>query len=578
MTRFVHFHHLIVALIALLVSLVLLSTAAPVHAGGMILDCDNDAAFSSALASGGDITFNCGNANLEATIGLSSTKTISLHTTIDGGGKVTLSGSFSNRLFVVNSGIHLTLKNITLVNGYNPDSNGGGAVFNSGTLALDNVTIKDMPDSGFNGGAISTTGSLNIANSVFNNNKATNGGAIYANGSGAIVSINTSRFEGNKATGTVQNADGFGGAIYAKNGGQVNIGETLFFKNSANDGGALYIGNPNETLNLFKSELRENSALSKGGGILNGSTASLTDVTINGNGITNAFSGGAIFNYANLTLSRVTLNNNNSYSGAGITNFLGTANLTNVTLSGNIASAYGGGIDNYEATMNLMNVTLNSNSHGILNQNNPDTHLTLQNVIVANSKTGKNCDFHVAPDASDNNLSTDATCNFSAGGGRDSVKIKLGKLETNGGWTLTHRLPPGSAAIDNGKQVNNPKDQREIGRPQGAAFDVGAVEFVPCAAKPTKPVLLSPTANQNVLTQGGALLDWAGPDCVKTFSVLVRRDSKTGTIVFSKSKIKRTQVMTGALSPEHNYFWQVTACNASGCAASKWRKFQYQAN
>lgn len=575
MKCFVHSKYLIAAITTLFGFLFMLSTAAPVRAGGVILDCDNDSAFSSALASGGDVTFNCGNANLDATIALSSTKTISLHTTIDGGGKITLSGSFSSRLFVVNSGIHLTLKNISLINGYNSDGNGGGAVYNTGTLALDNVTIQNMPDSGFNGGAISTVGSLNIANSTFFNNKALNGGAIYANGSGAIISISASRFEENKATGTVQNTNGFGGAIYAKNGGQVNIGDTLFYKNTANDGGALYIGSPNETLNLQTSELRENSARHLGGALLNGSTSSLTDVTIDNNSLTGISSGGGIFNYANLTLLRVTLSNNKGYNGAGIVNYLGTANLTNVTLSGNLAIAYGGGIDNYKATMNLTNVTLNGNSHGILNQTNPDTHLNLKNVIIANSKTGDNCDFNQQPDTSENNLSSDASCNFSSSGGQDSVKIKLGKLETNGGKTLTHRLLPGSPAIDNGTSVNNPKDQREVARPQGAAFDVGAAEFVPCAGTPTKPMLLSPKGGV-VVTTPQATLDWAGPDCVKTFSVIVRRDSKTGPIVFSKSNIKTTQVKTPNLAVDHKYFWQVKSCLGGNCVSSIWGKFRTQ--
>ncbi len=578
MRRSVHTHYRSIALALLFIALGMFSTAAPVHASGTVTNCANDTDFSNKLAGGGAVDFNCG----IATIPFSSTKTIALHTTIDGGGKVTLSGSFSNRLFIVNSGVTLTLKNITLINGYNSDSNGGGAVFNSGTLALDNVTIKDMPDSGFNGGAISTAGSLNIANSTFFNNKALNGGAIYANGAGAIISISSSRFEQNAATGTTQNTNGFGGGIYAKNGGQVNIGGTLFYKNTAEQGGALHIAYPDTTLILQMSELRENSVRDQGGAILNAGTSSLTDVSINGNTTPGVSSGGGIYNYGNLTLSRVTLNNNTSYAGGGITNFLGTAYMTNVTLSDNTATAYGGGIDNFKATMTLINVTLNGNSHGILNQNSVDTHLHLTNVIVANSKTGNNCAFNKAPDTSDHNLSSDATCNF--GAGRDSLKLKLGALDTNGGATTTHRLLPGSPAIDSGVTVTSVNgvfvnsiftDQRGITRPQGAAFDVGAFEFVPCAGAPTKPALLSPIAGVQVPTQT-VLLDWAGPDCVKTFSVSVRQGSKTGPIVFSKSKIKPTQVTTTALATNQKYFWQVTACNGVGCAMSNWGKFKIQ--
>jgi hypothetical protein len=141
---------------------------------------------------------------------------------------------------------------------------------------------------------------------------------------------------------------------------------------------------------------------------------------------------------------------------------------------------------------------------------------------------------------------------------------------------LTHRLKPGSAAIDNGVFVITMlTDQRGITRPRGAAFDVGAVEFVPCTGAPTKPQRWFPASGAQLTTQT-VTLDWIGPDCAKTFSVTVRRGSKTGAIVFSKSNIKATQVTTTALAKNQKYFWQVTACNGAGCATSSWGKFQVQ--
>ena len=543
--------------------------AAPAHAAGTVENCSNDSALNSVLTGGGDVDFNCGDTHQTATIVLNSTKTIAATTTIDGGGKITLSGGFGNRLFVVNNGVTLTLQNITLIDGYNPNSDGGAGVLNNGHLILDHVTMQTGTDSAFNGGAISTAGALDISNSTFRNNKATNGGAIYANGAGAVISINASRFEKNAATGIMQNTNGFGGAIYAKNGAQVNIEASTFYTNTGNDGGAIYNGGPTGTLNLQTSTLYENSARSKGGALLNAATASLTDVTIRDNINSGIVSGGGIFNYANLTLSRVTLSNNKAYNGAGMVNFLGTANLTDVTLSGNTATAYGG-IDNYQATLNLTNVTFQNNSHGILNQNSATTHLNLKNVIISNSKGGANCDFGKAPDTSDHNLSSDATCNF--GAGRDSVKIKLGPLETNGGRTLTHRLLPGSPAIDGGASVNVPKDQREVDRPQGVTFDVGAVEFVPCDGKPPKPQLWFPASGAQ-LTTPQVTLDWIGPDCAKSFSVVVRQGSKTGPLAFSKNNIKATQATTTALAKNKKYFWQVTACKGAQCTTSSWGKF-----
>src|SRR5581483_483542 len=150
---------------AVLVTVVVLLFAftAPVHANGTVTDCLTDDDFSNKLAGGGLVTFNCGNFNQAATIVFGSgssggTKTITADTTIDGGFLITLSGGFGYRLFVVNSGVTLTLKNITLINGYNPNSAGGAAVSNAGHLILDHVTISNMVDSAFNGGGIGTTG------------------------------------------------------------------------------------------------------------------------------------------------------------------------------------------------------------------------------------------------------------------------------------------------------------------------------------------------------------------------------------------------------------------------------------
>ena len=102
-------------------------------------------------------------------------------------------------------------------------------------------------------------------------------------------------------------------------------------------------------------------------------------------------------------------------------------------------------------------------------------------------------------------------------------------------------------------------------------FDVGAVEFVPCDT-PSKPERWFPASGAKLTTQV-VTLDWIGPDCAKTFSVIVRQGSKIGAIVFSKSNIKATQVKTTALAKNQKYVWQVTACKGTKCAKSSWGKF-----
>ena len=138
--------------VALLTILVWAASLTPTLAGGVVTNCSNDAQFSSLLAGGGTVTFNCST----ALIHLSSTKTISVNTTIDGEGKITLSGDNARRLFVVSSGVTLTLNNITLSNGYTASGN-GGAIYNGsfggdgGTLIINNSQLLNntLGSSGF---------------------------------------------------------------------------------------------------------------------------------------------------------------------------------------------------------------------------------------------------------------------------------------------------------------------------------------------------------------------------------------------------------------------------------------------
>jgi hypothetical protein len=138
----------------------------------VVTNCTDDAEFSSLLAGGGTVTFDCGT----ALIHLSNTKLINTETTIDGGGQVTLSGDNVSRLFSVSSGVSLTLRNIVLTNGFS--SGDGGAIYNSGAVVLENSTIRDS-ESGASGGAIVSYGPLHIMNSLLEGNRALNGGALY---------------------------------------------------------------------------------------------------------------------------------------------------------------------------------------------------------------------------------------------------------------------------------------------------------------------------------------------------------------------------------------------------------------
>ncbi len=555
----------------------------------VISDCSNDNQLSSALIGGGTITFSCGT----ATIVLSSTKTISAPTTLDGGGLIKLSGNGARQLFIVNSGASLDLAHITLTKGN--DTGNGGAIDNEGFLALDYSTITSSTSSA-SGGAIFSRGQMDITGSTLANNTAVSGGAIFATGSSANITVSGSTLHDNHSTGThgtSNTAGDGGGAIYLAQNAQVYVYSSDIYQNTAAaEGGAIKATDSGTHLTVAAATtIHDDQATLKGGGVFNTATADLSNTTLTGNigGSPNQLGdGGGIYNYGTLTLTSVTMSGNKAYYGGAISNAFATMTLTNVTLSGNGdantndtgATAYAGAIDNFNATADLTNVTIAGNAAfsddgGIFNEHVSSTPpyptvLNLTNVLFVDN-TPHNCGFGAAaPASSAGNVSTDGSCGF--GGARDNATVALGPLETNGGYTLTQRLLRGSIAIDDGTNTGAPTaDQRGVSRPQGSVVDVGAVEFVPCTGVPTtKPTLVGP-ASGAILNTTQPLLDWAGPDCATKFKVIVRRGTASGTIVFSKTVFPASQVKTSALSRSTTYVWQVKACDAAGClAGDRW--------
>jgi hypothetical protein len=191
-----------------------------------------ESAFEAAIAAGGVVTFNCGPSPYKLI--LSSTKSITQDTVIDGGNLVTLDGGGQVRQLLLNNNNFdastptLTLQNITLANGHGTDNagtgapTGGGAVYRyGGTLhVINSQFINNIgPASGQDsaGGAIYSVGvgTTTVVGSTFQGNQASNGGAL--GNLGASVDLVNDTIQGNKATGTGGNP-GNGG-----NGGGVSM-------------------------------------------------------------------------------------------------------------------------------------------------------------------------------------------------------------------------------------------------------------------------------------------------------------------------------------------------------------------
>ncbi len=182
----------------------------------VVSDCSGPSGYADRLVevitaapAGDTVTFSC-----SGTIILNTTLTLDKNLTIDGSGQmVTISGGNLVRVFDVNSGVTVTLDNLTLADGWVSGDSGGG-IDNQGNLTITNSTISGNTANTGDGGGIVNNGSgiLTVANSTFSGNTADNGGGLMNIGTATVTN---STFSGNTA-----------------NGGGINNSGTLHYANT----------------------------------------------------------------------------------------------------------------------------------------------------------------------------------------------------------------------------------------------------------------------------------------------------------------------------------------------------------
>ena len=496
------------------------------HAGGVVgtgtvASC-TEGALNAALTGGGLVTFNCG--PNPVTIGLTSEKVIAIDTQIDGDGLITLDGQDSTRHFYVNNGIALDIQGITLENGNGDGINDrfGGAIWNDGgTVTLANsMLIDNRATSG--GGIWNEGGTLYLIASTIQHGIATGiGGGIF-NRDG-LITISDSELSLNSAVSG-------GGALY-NSGGSVMIADSTMSNNSSSLGRGGGVLNFRATVSISGSTLSNNRARLEGGGVFNGedAVASITRSVLTenhteviGGGIANEHhsatvtisrsilvnntssqSGAAVSTSGVLTLRESTLSRNRAESaGGGIYSF-GELEIVKSTVSGNVAGTAGGGIFSFGGRPAILNSTVSGNEAGtdgggIANRGRlmaiivsstimdnqattgggiwNDQTVSVRSSIIANSPTGSNCGGDNPITSLGSNLSSDGTCNLTQPGDQTSIDPMLGLLADNDGPTFTHAPFEGSPVIDAATDCASTTDQRGIGRPQGDACDIGAVE------------------------------------------------------------------------------------------------------
>ncbi len=306
-SNFITMRLFVIAVIVAIATLATFSRAEPARAAGTITTCD-EPSLVAAINAGGNITFGC-----SGMIMLSSSPVagidISKNTTLDATGQnviITVSPIVPNqRIFKVNPGFSLTLKNITLTGGKAKDGTtnqgwAGGAVLNSGTLVV--IDSKFLGNEATEGGAIANfaaDANLTISGSFFGGNKASNGGAII-NFSANQNNIDTTFFGNNAASNT--------GSAIVSDFGTVNINNSAFTTNN----GVASIYNQ-ATLNLTNSTISNDPGGGIGTALQNTNTANVTNSTLS---VLTVAGGAAISNdNGTLTIKNSIVHNRNSATG-----------------------------------------------------------------------------------------------------------------------------------------------------------------------------------------------------------------------------------------------------------------------
>ena len=385
--------------------------------------------------------------------------------------------------FDVKPNTTLTLNNITL-DSIQHASSWGGAMYNEGTLILDNVTFNNdiaKTSRAVGGGAmalVATKGnavSTTIKNSTFTNNSTesspgykNNGGAIYVYGTSGQVGNNTlnisdSHFESNHTnktggaigvnnlgpsdfeieikdtTFTKNNSTGYGGAIDVTTGdtGKVtlNLYNATFNANkSGSDGGAIAYEKGNITSNIINSTFTNNTA-NNGGAIYNGiKDLKISNTIFDGNKTNDGGKGGAIYNGQNGILNLIAETSKDiiftNNTANGVANDIYSEGTINVSGDGNVTFNSGLTGTSTATISNTGNIILNSdnsNYNGSFTQT--EGSITVSNgskfFVGTSTITGGTFNWNTNEDLDTNATLTINGADFVLGDGTNNAKFTV---------------------------------------------------------------------------------------------------------------------------------------------------------
>ena len=341
-------------------------------------------------------------------------------------------------------------------------------------------------DTGGGGGAILSSESLSLLDSLITGNATTGGGGgiNLRTMTGAVTMISRSSFQ--------QNVAGYGGGIYS---------------HTAEDGDTT----------IVDTTIEQNAVTERGGGIVAeteaGGTFTIATSSVAGNDTVDGAGGGAwLLGDGTSLIINTTISGNTAYGatgdGGGIwaSTSAGTTSITNSTVSGNTASARGGGLFTSTAVGGSTTIQYSTIVGNTADVNNAGglagggvslvgaAPARLDHTIVADNylaaATRDDVDGSVDASSHHNLIGVDASL-VGISDGIDGNQIgtvatpldpQLGPLADNGGETMTHLPANDSPAVNAGDFGVTPAlafDQRgePFARRVGAAVDIGAVEL-----------------------------------------------------------------------------------------------------
>ena len=270
-----------------------------------------------------------------------------------------LDGNANGSVLEISTKVPVTVKDITITNGYTSDSGTGGGIsitnsdadvtLGSGAVITKNVCTL-LSENG--AGGVFTEGTLTIDGAEITNNTShcNGGGVTLKNTNAAKLTMKSGKISGNTMLVESPNVTrGNGvymmcGSSFTMEGGEISNNTTDATASNCTGGGVNV--NPSCTFTMAGGTIRGNTAPS-GGGISNYGTFTMTGGSISGNA--SSLYGGGVYNSSNATFTM----KDGTISG----------NTVAAEVSGNSAYAYGGGVYNESgSTFTMEKGTINKNS------------------------------------------------------------------------------------------------------------------------------------------------------------------------------------------------------------------------